>query len=322
MQPAGDIVGASDLELGDRLIAASPANQRLFKLALVGAFLLHAAIFIEVGRSIPRTVGDKSGASDAIAVDLVTEADLKSMESVALPKAGAPPKPTPKPEPQPEPDAKEAEPTPKQAEPKEEPVPPAPTPPAEKQPEKVEKPAEKDASKIPDFQSALPDLASTPLPSDEPAQKQAEPQKAEPKKVEPEKPAEKQPSQQPAKKKAQQQARLEPTPKDFMNAPPGRSAGASRPPGITRSGENDDFGRIVIRALRQTMPPPRGIFGRVTVRLILSENGDLKSVEVLERSGTQLDQDVAFATRQTYFPLPPYNSTVVDRTFLITYVYR
>lgn len=41
----------------------------------------------------------------------------------------------------------------------------------------------------------------------------------------------------------------------------GRSAAIGRPPGITRSGQNDDFGRGVVRALRQT--------GRVTVRLLL-----------------------------------------------------
>ena len=80
--------------------------------------------------------------------------------------------------------------------------------------------------------------------------------------------------------------------------------------------------RAVIRALRQTMPPPRGIFGRVTVRLLLTPNGDLAEVLLLAPSGTSLDQSVVFATKQTYFPLPPYNATVADRTFLITYVYR
>ena len=40
---------------------------------------------------------------------------------------------------------------------------------------------------------------------------------------------------------------------------PGRSAAATRPPGVTRSGENDEFGRGVIRALRETMPAPRGM---------------------------------------------------------------
>jgi TonB family protein len=70
------------------------------------------------------------------------------------------------------------------------------------------------------------------------------------------------------------------------------------------------------------MPPPQGIYGVVGVRLILTENGDLASVDVMEKSGTNLDQSVVFATKQTYFPLPPYKSTVADRTFYIRYVYR
>ncbi len=114
-----------------------------------------------------------------------------------------------------------------------------------------------------------------------------------------------------------------PSPKDFANAPPGRSTAATRPPGITRSGENDDFGRAVVLALRGTMPPPRGVYGSVVVRLILTENGDLANVVVLQSSGRgSLDESVVFATKQTYFPLPPYKSTLADRTFTIRYVYR
>jgi protein TonB len=291
------------IALSERLVPPLDTNQRAFRIALVVALLVHASIFIEVGRSVPRTLGDRSGAPDAIAVDLVTEADLRSRETVAMPPAGAPQQPeTPKPVPEPQP-------TPEAAAP-------APNEPAPKEPPPKETPQQQAALR--DFESVLKDLASTPQ-STEPAQKPPEPAKPEATKEAPAKPAEKKP---PAKKKAQEQARLEPSPRDFQNAPPGRSAAASRPPGITRSGENDEFGRAVIRALRQTMPPPRGIFGRVTVRLILTENGDLGEVRILDASGTSLDQSVVFATKQTYFPLPPYNATVADRTFLITYVYR
>jgi protein TonB len=300
------------IALSERLVPPLDTNQRAFRIALVVALLVHASIFIEVGRSVPRTLGDRSGAPDAIAVDLVTEADLRSRETVAMPPAGAPtPPPAAAPQPQPE--------TPKpmpQPQPTPEAAAPAPKEPAPKEPPPKEAPQQQAALR--DFESVLKDLASTPQPT-EPAQKPPEPAKPEATKEAPAKPAEKKP---PAKKKAQEQARLEPSPRDFQNAPPGRSAAASRPPGITRSGENDEFGRAVIRALRQTMPPPRGIFGRVTVRLILTENGDLGEVRILDASGTSLDQSVVFATKQTYFPLPPYNATVADRTFLITYVYR
>ena len=49
------------------------------------------------------------------------------------------------------------------------------------------------------------------------------------------------------------------------------SSAVGRPPGITRSGANDDFGRGVIRALKKTMPPATGIKGRLTIKLILDE---------------------------------------------------
>jgi protein TonB len=320
MQAADDTIA-----LSERLVPPSERGQRLFWYALGFAFLFHAALFIELARTVPkRAVGDRSGETDAIAVELVTAADLRSLESVASPPPGAPapppavaqPEPTP---PQPEPPQPEppAEPPPKAAEP-------APPPPAPKPPE----PAVEPKSALPDFESVLPDLATLPQPTEPP--KEPEPQKPEEAKPqekvpEPAQPADTRPVAPAAKKKPQQQARLQPTPspKDLMSAPPGRSAAATRPPGITRSGENDEFGRAVIRALRQTMPPPNGALGRVTVRLLLTENGDLAQVQVLEPSGVPgMDQNVVFATRQTYFPLPPYKATVADRTFIITYVYR
>ncbi|HYD15259.1 MAG TPA: TonB family protein [Hyphomicrobium sp.] len=317
MQTADDTIA-----LPERLVAPLDSKERAFRIALVCAFLLHAALFVEVGRSVPavqRTLGDRSGLQDAISVDLVTEADLKSNETVAMPPAGAPkppaeaapqpPEPTPKPEPQPE----AAQPTPAPVEAKQEEKPPE-----EKPPEKqAEKPAE-EKSALPDFETLLPDIATMPQPT-EPAEKPPESQKPV-EKQEAAKPVEKKAPQQPAKK--QQQARLDPKPQDLSDAPPGRSAGATRPPGITRSGENDEFGRGVIRALRQTMPPPRGIYGRVTVRIILNQNGDVAEVRVIDASGTSIDQNVLFAVKQTYFPLPPYKATVADRTFIITYVYR
>lgn len=304
MQTADDI-----LDLSDRLVPPPDTGQRLFRIALVAAVLLHAALFIEVARSVPRAIGNPSGVTDAIAVDLVTEADLRSRETVALPPAGAPAPPpappAPRTAPEPAPPVKEAAPA----------KPPEPA--AKEAAEKTTEPKEANerSAALPGLDAAQPDLATVPQPAD-PA---PEPPRPEAKEA-PVKPAEKQPP--PQKKKPAPQVRLDPSPRDFRNASPGRSAAASRPPGITRSGENDEFGRAVIRALRQTMPPPRGIFGRVTVRLILNQNGDLSEVRVLEGSGTSLDRSVVFATRQTYFPLPPYNATVADRTFLITYVYR
>ncbi len=103
----------------------------------------------------------------------------------------------------------------------------------------------------------------------------------------------------------------------------GLSASVARPPGITRSGENDDFGRGVIRALRQTMPGLRNTVGQVTVRLSISQNGNLEEVQLLRSGGNaQLDQSVVFAVKQASFPFPPARSTSSDRTFVVTYIYQ
>ena len=76
-------------------------------------------------------------------------------------------------------------------------------------------------------------------------------------------------------------------PRDVPNAPnpstasPGeRSEGVTRPSGITQSAENDEFGRAVMRSLRQIMPKPVKS-GRVTLRLILSDNGRLQEMHLV-----------------------------------------
>ena len=77
-------------------------------------------------------------------------------------------------------------------------------------------------------------------------------------------------------------------------APGATGAAVMRPPGITRSGENDEFGRGVIRALRKTMPTSR-MLGQVTVRFFLSETGNLVEVRVvapLARSGVRPERGV------------------------------
>ena len=103
----------------------------------------------------------------------------------------------------------------------------------------------------------------------------------------------------------------------------GRSSSAVRPPGITRSGENDEFGRGVIRGLKKTMPPPNEVKGRVTIRIFLNEQGNIAKLELVQGSGNrELDQNVIFSARQAVFPFPPDGATVADRTFRITYVYR
>ena len=110
---------------------------------------------------------------------------------------------------------------------------------------------------------------------------------------------------------------------DMAIAPGGPAPAFSRPAGITRSGENDEFGRGVIRALRKSMPDPGPMRGRVTVRFLLSDDGNLIEVRLVRSSGDPvLDQSVMFAVKQSSFPFPPRNAPLVDRTFLVTYIYE
>ena len=71
------------------------------------------------------------------------------------------------------------------------------------------------------------------------------------------------------------------------------------------------------------MPSPAGQLGRVTVKLLLSNNGNLVEVQLIRGAGIPgLDQSVVFAVKQASFPIPPGGSTLVDRTFLVTYIYN
>ncbi len=115
-----------------------------------------------------------------------------------------------------------------------------------------------------------------------------------------------------------------PSPPVMFSAPQGGGgAGVQRPPGITRSGANDEFARGVIRALQRTMPHLRDSTGRVTVRIKLDKNGNLASTTVVRPSRVSgMDQSVVFATHQSSFPLPPLNANTADLTFIVTYIYR
>jgi TonB family protein len=265
---------------------------RGFWIGLACAAAVHAALIIGAIRHAPRYLGDPGGAADAINVELVDEADLKSreMDAGASPPPGSPVPPAqaqaPQPQQIPEPAAKEA---------------------AEKAP--PEKPPEK-----------------TPEQKAEQPTEAAPPQKEQPKESAQQKQAETEP---------QKKMELKPPheldlslPKEMSMASPfedfGRSSSAvGRPPGITRSGANDEFGRGVIRALKKTMPPATGTKGRVTIKLILDERGNISSLKMLQPAGNRdMDDGVMFSAQQASFPFPPKGATVADRTFLITYVYK
>lgn len=307
----------------------SNKRERNFWIALACAAVLHASLFIGAVNSKTKRLGDENGADNAISVSLVTEADLESRATVAeepQPPPGPPPQPAQQPQPQQPPPQPEA---------KQEPQPPEPEPPKPEQqetkaepapqPEDV-KPAEKPELKAskqedPDPIDDASDLLS--LQNENPANvKSAEKPKLKPK-AETETPKA---APKPAPKKPQKKlASLDlSTPKNLMQPSfgGGRSAGLQRPPGITRSGLNDAFARGVIRALQQTMPQLVDVNGRVTIRILLSETGNVVEVRLLSGAkNSTLNQDVVFAAQQTSYPIPPTGSNLADRTFMVTYIY-
>ena len=106
--------GGLPLLAGERWLAAASSRDRRFVIALGATALLHAVFVIGIARSVPRYIGDPSGADNAISIAIVTEADLKSLSMHpetgdrtpgAPPNAGPPPQPS---EPQSKPDQPEA----------------------------------------------------------------------------------------------------------------------------------------------------------------------------------------------------------------------
>ena len=262
---------------GQTFPAPAKKSERVFWLGLTCAVLVHAALIFQVSRSSARYVGERDGDPEAMSVDIIDAAELKSRSTmpaqVESPPTGAqaaaqPPAATAEASPPGPPSLEEQRPP---AEPSTERSgwePAAPPSPPQRQVETVPKPKDK----------------ASPQP------------------------------------KSQLSLNLD-LPRDF--APVGRSTAAVRPPDITRSGENDEFGRGVIRALRQTMPGPRGQTGRVTVRLLLSDHGNLAELELIKGAiDPALTQEIIFAVRQSSFPIPPVGATLSDRTFLVTYIYN
>ncbi|MFT3730319.1 MAG: TonB family protein [Hyphomicrobium sp.] len=332
--------------------AGTSKRERNFYIALACAFILHASFLVSAAQNGgAKRLGAENGADDAISVSLVTEQDLQSRATVAdevSPPPGpiAPTQEQQQAKPQPQ-QPKEQQPTPPQPEQaKQEPQPPEPqqpppepqaqeTPqpqdtaqpdvpqdsdPAKPEPEKVAK--QEDTS--PDSQA--PDLFS--LDDLDPSKMQSEKEpKAKPK-SEP-KPEAKKPTTSKSAKKSSSKAQKKVAALDLSTqalAPSlsggGGAAAFQRPPGITRSGLNDAFARAVIRALQQTMPQLTNTLGRVTVRIFLSENGNVVDVKLLAGSkDPSLNQDVVFAAKQTSYPIPPAGSNEADRTFMVTYIY-
>ena len=284
-------------------------RQTIFWIALGFAALAHAMLIFGVAFSHPRTVGDPNGDSKAIDVELVDSSELGMGEKASTPPPSQPATPTQQPQPeqkpQPEPEKQaEKQPEPKPQEAKE------PTPPEKE---------------VPD-ETALPAPALSLAPTPEPALPESKETEKPPHKAAPKAEAKAAPKTSTTKSSPPKTVDLSVPYNLAMQGSSGDEGGASsasRPPGITRSGENDRFGRDVIRALKKTMPPSYGTRTRITIRIILDGNGNVGQLTLVSSGGkSELDQDILFSARQAAYPFPPKNASVADRTFLVTYVYK
>jgi periplasmic protein TonB len=306
--------------------------ERGFWIGLACVALLHASLVVGLNRSAPRQLGERDGSPDAISVDFVEPSALSARArptqeppapaAVAAPPAAAAPRPA---------EAAQGGTTPAPTEAHAE----TPTPPSladlktaspPRQGSQALKESEAaNAGAAPKEVAAAKEVATAKDSSTGPRFDPPNPPINPPASpgVAPPKAAVSPPGQTPAKLKPNPQLSLQlDLPTNFA-APSGLSTAAVRPPDITRSGENDEFGRRVIRALRQTMPPPRGELGRVTVRLLLSATGDLSELQLVRAAAdAALTQSVVFAVKQSSFPIPPKGATLSDRTFLVTYIYN
>lgn len=267
------------------LAPVATRSERRFWIGLAIAFAVHALIIAGTLISVPRRMGEEKGRPDGVSVVIVDLADLTSRSSVP-PQIEQQPDPPGQATPPPQPQTPPPQPKLKQ---QSVPQPPEQTPPASQLPGVLPMP------------EPPPETRSPP----QPPQKQAMQQQ----------PA---PPQPPARKPARPSFDLP----DLSLAPGRMQTAATRPAGITRSGENDEFGRNVINALARVMPR-LNIQGRVMVRIILNDKGNLGEVKILRNSDDPyLDQNVVFSVKQANFPIPPDASTILDRTFIVTYIYR
>jgi len=333
-----DKVTATETRVPLAAMPVAAAQERVFWIGLACASVLHAALLVEASRSASsRQMGEKGGRPDGISVELIDAADLKAKNSVAedgAPKGDDAParkaadeSKGDKGEPKKQAEQKPAEQKPAEAKPAEpaETKTAAPAPPQEKPAEaKPAEPAETKTAALapPQEKPPNPNIEMELKAPSSPFALAPEALEKLPPPAQGAKPSEPAPKAAP---KPQKDARLKLdfTMPDTPMIPGPGGAAMSRPAGYTRSGENDEFGRGVIRALRKTLPRPRDMRGRVTVRFLISPNGDLMEVQLLRSAGIPvLDQEVVFSVKQASFPFPPPNAPPVDRTFLVTYIYH
>jgi periplasmic protein TonB len=289
-------------------VATAKPYEGSFWIALACATVMHALCIAGFLRSLPRQMGERDGNPEGVSVEMVDAASLASRNTMAKEarpaSLAAPARPFPK-EAMTVPEEQKKGATPRATDRQ--------TPALVSPPDEGVKQDEVHKEQKPDVPAWPIDLQA--LKSDPAPDRIAKPKDPNAGS----KNAAKPPEQQPRRTNPPLQLSLP----DAPVVSGSRDTAFTRPAGITRSGENDEFGRAVIRALRKTMPALDRERGRVTVRFLLSRDGNLVELHLAGSSGDPvLDQSVMFAVRQSSFPFPPANAPLVDRTFLITYIYR
>ena len=252
------------VEVAERRFVPVPGREdRRFRLALFVALMAHAAMFASLFEVAPRQLGQLGGIDDAISIELVSDTDLRSRATVA--EAGsaalgpgsddqtaapfAVPLPAPSPPPQ------------RANEPVHENTPP-------QQPKASDEPprATPNAPLI-SLEEAMAMLQAKPGVQVEATARDELRDQANAKGKAPAKTSAQQPNPMPkpaANSALAMKLDLTLPQSAFMQQPfLGGRGGVERPPGYTRSGENDDFARGVIRGLQGTMPQLRDTIGRV-----------------------------------------------------------
>jgi periplasmic protein TonB len=336
---AAEAVESPDLLAADRALIEPPKRgSNTFWIGLALAVMLHLAPFLAsalgVVSLVPmRRMGELDGDPEGISVEVVDEAALASLSPLPTP-----PTPTPPPQVQPPPPV-QMPPMTQSAPPVQQAQPPPATPeirgttPAESPPDSTteeapaEKPVEGRSERPPEKQQPEKQPPQKQPPAKAPPQAKAEPADIlkEMREIFAPDPLARNKTPAPSKEASQQTPPAQNAPPSVLDRPiefQANSSSFARPTDATRSGENDDFGRGVIKALRQTMPVPWGIKSRVTIKFLLSESGQVIEMQLVKGSGYPLvDQSVVFAAGNSTFPVPPRGSTLSDRIFMVTYIY-
>ena len=272
-----------------------PANARVRRLpwrAIAAALFLHLAIliFFLLRPACQKPLGMEEGLPDTLNVSVISAADLQRFGQEAIRQET---QPSPVPPNEPAPPTELTPPTP----PNETPVPKeAQTPPAQK-------PAEQDAKDAASLSwSKAMEKRDRPFDTSGFAAMAAE-----------------QFADQLSQAFHHAEARREQAAKQHVSYA-SRNVKVMRP-GATHIGKSDEFEKQVLWALGATVPMGNGKYGSTVVTFLVSSDGHVDGLRMLQSSGDNwLDTAALMAVRQAKMPVPPPGLPAGDRTFNIEYI--